>query len=79
MFHFTSTRSPCVPWNCVRNGKYKKCLGWITRFPSGEGRWIHIYIYTFELSIIHGTNGARKIWFQDRRKIKLGEREKSQS
>lgn len=39
----------------------------------------YIYIYTFELFIIHGTNGARKIWFQDRRKIKLGEREKSQS
>lgn len=70
MFHFTSTRSPCVSWNCVRNGKYKKCLGWITRFPSGKGRWIDIYTY-IELSIIHGTNGARKIWFQDRKKIKL--------
>lgn len=48
------------------------------RVEKGDG-YIYIYIYTFELSIIHGTNGARKIWFQDRRKIKLGEREKSQS
>lgn len=48
------------------------------RVEKGDG-YIYIYIYTFEFSIIHGTNGARKIWFQDRRKIKLGEREKSQS
>lgn len=41
-------------------------------------REMDIYIY-IELSIIHGTNGTRKIWFQDRKKIKLREREKSQS